>query len=59
HDEVEARYRIACRQAPAGKPLAFGVSQAFRGIETVTVQLVSDTAQTSRKIVRDRGTVTP
>ncbi len=59
HDEVEARYRIACRQAPAGKPVAFGVSQAFRGIETLTVQLVSDTAQTSRKIVRDRGTVTP
>jgi len=59
HDEVEARYRIACRQAPAGKPMTFGVSQAFRGIETLTVQLVSDTAQTSRKIVRDRGTVTP
>lgn len=59
HDEVEARYRIACRQAPAGKPVAFGVSQAFRGIETLTVQLLSDTAQTSRKIVRDRGTVTP
>ena len=59
HDEVEARFRIACRQAPAGKPVSFGVSQAFRGVETVTVQLVSDTAQTSRRVVRDRGTVTP
>lgn len=59
HDEVEARFRIACRQAPAGKPMTFGVSQAFRGIETLTVQLVSDTAQTSRKIVRDRGAITP
>jgi hypothetical protein len=59
HDEVEARFRIACRQEPAGKPVSFGVSRVFRGIETLTVQLVSDTAQTSRKIVRDRGTVTP
>jgi len=59
HDEVEARYRIACRQSPAGKPVGFGVSQAFRGIESLTVQLVSDTAQVSRRVVRDRGTVTP
>ncbi|MBL0940056.1 MAG: DUF2796 domain-containing protein [Gemmatimonadaceae bacterium] len=59
HDEVEARYRITCRVAPAGRPISFGASALFKGIETLTVQLVSDTATVSRKIVRDRGTVVP
>lgn len=59
HREVEARYAIACRTAPTGKPIRFAFSKAFPGVERVVVQLVTDARQTSATITRDRGTVTP
>lgn len=59
HGEVEARYAIACRTAPVGKPIRFGFSGAFPGVERVVVQLVSERTQTSATITRDRGVVTP
>lgn len=59
HGEVVASYTINCRVAPQGKPLRFGISSAFPGIDRVSVQLVSDTAQTGATISRDRGQVVP
>ncbi len=59
HGEVRARYALACRVAPAGKPIAFGFSKAFRGVRSVKVQLLSDTAQVGLKVVDDRGTLRP
>jgi hypothetical protein len=59
HGDVRARYDLACRVAPAGKPIAFGFSRAFRGVRSVKVQLLSDTAQVGFTVVNDRGTVRP
>jgi hypothetical protein len=59
HGEVEARYAIACRTAPVGKPIRFGFSAAFPGVERVVVQLVTERTQTSATITRDRGAITP
>jgi hypothetical protein len=59
HAEVRARYAISCRQPPAGKPIGFGFSAAFPGIDRVAVQLLSDTAQTGATISRDKGTIVP
>ncbi|WP_337169810.1 DUF2796 domain-containing protein [Gemmatimonas aurantiaca] len=59
HGEVVAAYQIACRVAPQGKPIRFGFSTAFPGIDRVVVQLVSDTAQTGATISRDRGQLVP
>jgi hypothetical protein len=59
HGEVEARFAIACRTEPVGKPIRFGFSAAFPGVERVVVQLVTDRTQTSATITRDRGAVTP
>ncbi len=59
HAEVEARYAIACRSSPAGRPIRFAFSKAFPGVERVAVQLVTETTQTSATITRDRGTITP
>jgi hypothetical protein len=59
HGEVRAQYRIACKRPVAGKPLRFGFSAAFPGIDRVAVQLVSDTAQVGATISRDRGQVIP
>ncbi|HEY0930918.1 MAG TPA: DUF2796 domain-containing protein [Gemmatimonas sp.] len=59
HGEVVATYQIACRVAPQGKPVRFGISAAFPGIDRVAVQLVSDTAQSGATISRDRGQLVP
>ncbi len=59
HGDVRARYELACRVAPAGKPIGFGFSRAFPGVRSVKVQLVSDTAQVGLTVVNDRGTVRP
>jgi len=59
HGDVRARYTLACRVAPAGKPISFGFSKAFRGVRSVKVQLVSDTAQVGLTVVNDKGTVRP
>jgi hypothetical protein len=59
HGEVRAQYRIACKKPVAGKPVRFGISAAFPGVDRVAVQLVSDTAQVGATISRDRGQVIP
>ncbi len=59
HGEVRAQYVVACRRPVAGRPIRFGVSAVFPGVDRVAVQLVSDTAQVGATISRDRGTVTP
>jgi hypothetical protein len=59
HGDVRARYDLACRVAPAGKPIAFGFSKAFRGVRSVKVQMLSDTAQVGLTVVNDQGTVRP
>ncbi len=59
HGEVRAQYRIACKKPVAGKPIRFGFSAAFPGIDRVAIQLVSDTAQVGATISRDRGQVIP
>jgi len=59
HSEVFARWRIQCRRILAGSPIGFGVSAAFPRIERMSVQLLSDSAQVGRVIIRDRGTLIP
>lgn len=59
HGHVHATYTLACRVAPAGKPIAFGFSKAFPGVRAVKVQLISDTQQLGLTITNDRGTVRP
>lgn len=59
HGDVFARWRIECQRPLAGSAVGFGLSAAFPGIERVSVQLLSDTAQVGRVIVRDRGTIVP
>jgi hypothetical protein len=59
HGEVRAQYRIACKKPVAGKPIRFGISAAFPGVERVKVQLLSDTTQAGATISRDRGQVIP
>jgi hypothetical protein len=59
HGDVKASYSLSCRVAPAGKPIAFGFSKAFRGVRSVKVQLLSDTAQVGLTVVNDKGTVKP
>lgn len=59
HGDVHAKYTLACRVAPAGKPIAFGFSKAFPGVRAVKVQLISDTQQAGLTITNDRGTVRP
>lgn len=59
HEEVAARYRLRCRRPLAGTPIGFGVTALFPRITRVQVQLVSDTAQAGRLVVRDQGRITP
>ncbi len=59
HEEVTARYRVRCRRPLAGVPIGFGVTALFPRITRVRVQLVSDTAQVGRAVVRDQGRVVP
>jgi hypothetical protein len=59
HGEVVATYRIACQRPVAGKPIRFGITAAFPGIDRLAVRLVSDTAQVGSTIVRDRGQIVP
>lgn len=59
HGEVRAQYAVACKRPLAGRPIRFGISALFPGVDRVAVQLVSDTAQVGATISRDRGTVTP
>jgi hypothetical protein len=59
HEEVAARYRLRCRRPLAGSPIGFGVTAQFPRITRVRVQLVSDTAQVGREVVRDQGRVVP
>lgn len=59
HGDVHAKYSLACRVAPAGKPITFGFSRAFPGVRSVKVQLVSDTEQAGVTITNDRGSVKP
>ncbi len=59
HGDVLARYSLACRVAPAGKPIAFGFSKAFPGVRSVKVQLLSDTKQVGLTVVNDKGNATP
>lgn len=59
HEEVTARYRMRCRRPLAGSPIGFGVTALFPRITRVRVQLVSDTAQVGREVVRDQGRVVP
>jgi hypothetical protein len=59
HEEVAARYRVRCRRPLAGAPIGFGVTALFPRITRVRVQLVSDTAQVGREVVRDQGRVVP
>jgi hypothetical protein len=59
HGDVVARYALACRNAPAGKPIAFGFSKAFPGVHNVKVQLLSDTRQDGITVHDDKGTVRP
>ncbi len=59
HGDVRARYDLACRVAPAGKPIGFGFTKAFSGVRSVKVQLLSDTAQVGLTVVNDKGTVRP
>jgi hypothetical protein len=59
HGEVRARYQLTCQRPPAGRPIGFAFSQRFPGVETVKVQLVSDTAQVGLTVTRDRGQVVP
>ena len=59
HGDVRATYALACKNAPAGRPIAFGFSAAFPGVNSVKVQLVSDTAQVGATITKDKGVVKP
>lgn len=59
HGEVRARYLLSCQRPPAGGAISFAFSERFPGVESVKVQLVSDTAQVGLTVVRDRGEVVP
>jgi hypothetical protein len=59
HGEVRAQYTVTCKRPVAGRPIRFGVSALFPGVDRVAVQMVSDTAQTGATISRDRGQVIP
>lgn len=59
HAEVYARWQVQCARPVAGRPIGFAFSRAFPSVERVSVQLLSDSAQTGRTIVRDRGVVVP
>jgi hypothetical protein len=59
HAEVYARWQVQCARPVAGRPIGFAISRAFPNVERVSVQLLSDSAQTGRTIVRDRGVVVP
>lgn len=59
HEEVRARYALRCRKPLAGVPIGFGVTALFPRITRVRVQMLSDTAQVGREVVRDQGRVVP
>jgi hypothetical protein len=59
HGETRARYTFACRTPPVGRDIAFGVTAAFPRVSRVKVQVLTETSQTGKTIVGDRGTVRP
>lgn len=59
HGDIRATYALSCRKPPTGRPIAFGISKAFPGVQSVKVQLVSDTAQVGMTVRNDQGVVRP
>jgi hypothetical protein len=59
HGEVSARYAIVCQKDPAGYPIAFGFTRAFPGVQSVKVQLLTETTQVGLDVKQDRGVIRP
>lgn len=59
HGDVRATWSIACRIALAGKPIGFGLTKLFPGVQALAVQMVSDTAQAGITVRGDKGIVRP
>jgi len=59
HIEVQARFEIACQKAPAGHDIKFGITKVFPSVQTVRVQLVTESGQSGARIIADKGVVRP
>jgi len=59
HNDVQAKYSVSCKKPLAGKDIRFAFTKLFPSLVTVKVQLVSETVQVGKDVVRDQGTVRP
>jgi hypothetical protein len=56
HSEMHTQATVICKQALKGE-VRFAFNKFFAGVHKVTVQFVSDTAQTGVQVENDRGTL--
>jgi hypothetical protein len=57
HREVHGAFSVACDKPLAGSRVKFGVYQAFRDIQEIKVQVLSDSGQSGATIKKDKGDV--
>jgi Protein of unknown function (DUF2796) len=57
HREVHGAFSVACDKPLAGSRVKFGVYKAFRDIQEIKVQVLSDSGQSGATIKKDKGDV--
>jgi len=58
HSEVHATFKFECGKPVAGTSVKFAVTQVFKALKTLNVQVLSGDKQSGTTIKKDSGTVT-